>query len=191
MYRAVSQRIIRYNPFENTKHEKPEQKIRFLQKNDVAKLMALEVNDKDAEQARRMFLFACFTGLAVTDMEHLQYGHLQTAADGQKYIRKERQKTKVEFVVPLHPAAKAIIKHCKAEQERNGEGQSVKEKGESETMTDSLVFPCDCSRSVIAAKLSIAGKACALESGCPVRPPSFSFGRYSNRKAGFCVSTGG
>lgn len=162
MFRAVSQKIIRYNPFENAKYEKPEQKIRFLQKNDMAKLMALKVNDKDAEQARRMFLLACFTSLAVADMEHLQYGHIQTAADGQKYIRKERQKTKVEFVVPLHPAAKAIIKHCKAEQERNGEGQSVKEKGKSETMTDSLVFPCDCSRSVMTAKLSIVGRACGI-----------------------------
>ncbi len=183
MFRAVSQRIIRYNPFENAKYEKTEQKIRFLQKNDVAKLMALKVNDKEMEQARLMFVFACFTGLAVTDMEHLQYGHIQTVADGQKYIRKERQKTRVEFVVPLHPIAEVIIEHCKAEQERKGGMQSVKEKGKTKTMTDKLVFPCYCSRSVMTAKLSIVGRACALESGCPVRPPSFSFGRYSNRNA--------
>ncbi|EFZ36110.1 hypothetical protein HMPREF0663_12177 [Hoylesella oralis ATCC 33269] len=158
----VIQRIIRYNPFENTKHEKPEQKIRFLQKSDVAKLMALKVNDKEAEQARLMFIFACFTGLAIADMEHLQYGHIQTAAGGQKYIRKERQKTKVEFVVPLHPIAEAIIKHCKAERERKGGMQSVKEKGKTKTMTDKLVFPCYCSRSVMTAKLSIVGKACGI-----------------------------
>ena len=94
MYRAVSQRLIRCNPFENAKYEKAEQKIRFLQKSDIAKLMALRVIDKEAEQARRMFIFACFTGLAIADMEHLQFGHIQTAADGQKYIRKERQKDK-------------------------------------------------------------------------------------------------
>ena len=162
MYRAVSQRLIRCNPFENVKYEKTEQKIRFLQKTDVAKLMALKVNDKEAEQARLMFIFACFTGLAIADMECLQYGHIQTAADGQKYIRKKRQKTKVEFIVPLHPIAEAIIKHYKAEQEKNGGGQSVKEKGETETRTDNLVFPHDCSRSVMAAKLSIVGKACGI-----------------------------
>ena len=162
MFRAVSQRLIRCNPFENAKYEKTEQKIRFLQKNDVAKLMALKVNDKEAEQARLMFIFACFTGLAIADMEHLQYGHIQTAAGGQKYIRKERQKTKMEFVVPLHPIAEAIIEHCKAEQEKNGGGQSVKEKGESETRTDNLIFPCDCSRSVMSAKLSIVGRACGI-----------------------------
>lgn len=179
MYRAVSQRLIRCNPFENTKYEKTEQKIRFLQKNDVPKLMALKVNDKGAEQARRMFIFACFTGLAIADMECLQYGHIQTAADGQKYIHKERQKTKVEFVVPLHPIAEAIIKHCKAEQEKNGEGQSVKEEGKTETRTDSLVFPCDCSRSVMTAKLSIVGRACGIRERLSYHMARHTFGTMS------------
>ena len=113
MYRAVSHRLIRCNPFENAKYEKAEQKIRFLQKSDVAKLMALRVIDKEAEQARRMFIFACFTGLSIADMEHLQFGHIQMTAARQRYIRKERQKTKVEFIVPLHPIAEAIINQCR------------------------------------------------------------------------------
>ena len=179
MYRAVSQRLIRCNPFENAKYEKAKQKIRFLQKSDVAKLIALKVNDKEAEQARLMFIFACFTGLAIADMEHLQYGHIQTAADGQKYIRKERQKTKVEFVVPLHPIAEVIMKHCKAEQERNGGEQSVKEKGETETRTDNLVFPCDCSRSVMSAKLSIVGKACGIRERLSYHMARHTFGTMS------------
>lgn len=142
--------------------------------------MALKVNDKETEQARRMFIFACFTGLAVSDMECLQYGHIQTAADGQKYIRKERQKTKVEFVVPLHPIAEAIIEHCKAEQERNGGiMQSVKEKGETETRTDYLVFPCDCSRSVMSAKLSIEGKACGIRERLSYHMARHTFGTMS------------
>ena len=179
MYRAVSQRLIRCNPFENVKYEKTEQKIRFLQKTDVAKLMALKVNDKEAEQARLMFIFAYFTGLAIADMECLQYGHIQTAADGQKYIRKKRQKTKVEFIVPLHPIAEAIIKHYKAEQEKNGGGQSVKEKGETETRTDNLVFPHDCSRSVMAAKLSIVGKACGIRERLSYHMARHTFGTMS------------
>ena len=179
MYRAVSQRIIRCNPFENAKYEKTEQKIRFLQKSDVAKLMALKVNDKEAEQARLMFIFACFTGLAIADMECLQYGHIQMAADGQKYIRKERQKTKVEFIVPLHPIAEAIIKHYKAEQEKNGGGQSVKEKGETETRTDNLVFSHDCNRSVMAAKLSIVGKACGIRERLSYHMARHTFGTMS------------
>ena len=179
MYRAVSQRLIRCNPFENTKYEKEEQKTRFLQKSDVAKLMALKVNDKEAEQARLMFIFACFTGLAIADMECLQYGHIQTAADGQKYIRKERQKTKVEFVMPLHPIAEVIIKHYKAEQERNGGIQSMKEKGKTETRTDNLVFPRDCSRSVMSAKLSIVGKAFGIRERLSYHMARHTFGTMS------------
>ena len=94
MYRAVDLKVIRCHPFEDVAYEKEVRKVRFLQKSDVAKIMALKVNDKEAEQARRMFLFSCFTGLAIADMEYLKFSHIQTSADGRRYIRKERQKTK-------------------------------------------------------------------------------------------------
>ena len=173
MYRAVSQRLIRCNPFENAKYEKTEQKIRFLQKSEVSKLMAMKIIDKEAEQARRLFVFACFTGLAIADMEHLQFGHILTAADGQRYIRKERQKTKVEFIVPLHPIAEAIINQCKTEQERNEEQKTVKEKG------NDFVFHCDCSRSVMSAMLSIVGKACGIRERLSYHMARHTFGTMS------------
>src|SRR3712207_3409099 len=170
MFRAVSKRIIRCNPFEHAKYEKEEKKIRFLQKSDVAKLMAMRMKDREAELARLMFAFSCFTGLAIADMEHLQYKHIQTAADGRKYIRKERQKTKVEFIVPLHPIAEAIIRHCLEEQERNGVQQTVKGKGET------LIFPRECSRSVIDTKLCIVGKACGIKERLSFHMARHTFG---------------
>ena len=173
MFRAVSQRIIRCNPFENAKYEKEEKKLRFLQKSDVAKLMAMTTNDRETELARLMFVFSCFTGLAIADMEHLQYGHIQTAADRRKYIRKERQKTNVEFIVPLHPIAEAIIRHCLEEQKGNEEQQTVKEKGEN------LIFPRECSRSVIDAKLSIVGKACGIKERLSFHMARHTFGTMS------------
>ena len=168
MFRAVSKRIIRYNPFEHAKYEKEEKKIRFLQKSEVAKLATMKMNDREAELARLMFVFSCFTGLAIADMEQLQYKHIQTAADGQKYIRKERQKTKVEFIVPLHPIVEAIINCCRKKQENNEEWQTVKGKGET------LIFPRECSRSVIDTKLCIVGKACGIRERL-----SFHVGRHT------------
>ena len=156
MFRAVSRRIIRCNPLDNAKYEKDEKKIRFLQKGDVMKLMAMRMNDRGVELARLMFVLSCFTGMAIADMETLEYRHIQTAADGQRYIRKERQKTKVEFIVPLHPIAEAIIYYCRNEQEHGGVHQSMKKKGES------LVFQPHCSRSVMGKNLSIVGKACGI-----------------------------
>ena len=173
MYRAVSQRLIRCNPFENVKYEKTEQKISFLQKTDVAKLMAMKVNDEEMEQARRMFIFAYFTGLAIADMEHLQFGHIQTAADGQKYIRKERQKTKVEFIVPLHPIAEAIINQCKEEQPMNKERQTVKDKD------NSFIFRTNCSRSVMGKNLCIVGKACGVRERLSYHMARHTFGTMS------------
>ena len=166
MYRAVSKRIIRYNPFEDATYEKEERKIRFLQKSDVAKLMALKVNDKEAEQARQMFIFSCFTGLAIADMERLKFSHIQTAADGRRYIRKERQKTKVEFVVPLHPIVEEILSRCREE-------QTVKEKG------DGLVFPRDCSRSAMNNKLSTVGLACGVRQRLSFHMARHTFGTLS------------
>ena len=173
MFRAVSSRIIRCNPFENAKYEKEEKKIRFLQKGDVMKLMAMRMNDREAELARLMFVFSCFTGMAIADMEKLEYRHIQTAADGQRYIRKERQKTKVEFIVPLHPIAEAIISHYRNEQERNEEQQMVKEKG------DSLVFQPHCSRSVMGKNLSIVGKACGIRQRLSYHVARHTFGTMS------------
>ena len=166
MYRAVSKRIIRYNPFEDAIYEKDERKIRFLQKSDVAKLMALKVNDKEAEQARQMFLFSCFTGLAIADMERLKFSHIQTAADGRRYIRKERQKTKVESVVPLHPIAEEILSRYREE-------QTVKEKG------DDLVFPRSCSRSTMNNKLSTVGLACGIRQRLSFHMARHTFGTLS------------
>ena len=166
MYRAVSKRIIRYNPFENATYEKEERKIRFLQKSDVAKFMALKVNDREAEQARQMFLFSCFTGLAIADMECLKFSHIQTAAGGRRYIRKERQKTEVESIVPLHPIAEAILSRCQEE-------QTVKEKG------DCLVFPCSCSRSTMNNKLSTVGKACGIRQRLSFHMARHTFGTLS------------
>ena len=166
MYRAVSQKIIRYNPFEDAIYEKEERKIRFLQKSDVAKLMALRVNDREAEQARQMFLFSCFTGLAIADMERLKFSHIQTSADGRRYIRKERQKTKVESVVPLHPIAEEILSRCREE-------QTVKEEG------DALVFPRGCSRSVMNSKLSTVGLACGIRQRLSFHMARHTFGTLS------------
>ena len=177
MFRAVSQRIIRCNPFENAKYEKEDRKIRFLQKGEVMKLMAMKMNDREAEQARLMFVFSCFTGMAISDIENLKYKHIQTAADGQRYIRKERQKTKVEFIVPLHPIAEAIISHCRNEQERNEEHLPVKEKG------DSLVFQPHCSRSVMGKNLSIVGKACGIRQRLSYHMARHTFGTM-------CLSVG-
>ena len=172
MFRSVSQRIIRYNPFEHAEYEKEEKTIRFLNKSDVVKLMAIKICDSDAELARQMFVFSCFTGLAIADMERLKFGHIKSAADGQMYIRKERQKTKVEFIVPLHPIAMTII-----EQQR--EVQTMKEEDNNTDMDNRLIFQTCCSRNVLAKQLSIIGKACGIKQRLSYHMARHTFGTMS------------
>ena len=172
MFRSVSQRIIRYNPFEHAEYEKEEKTIRFLNKSDVVKLMAIKICDSDAELTRQMFVFSCFTGLAIADMERLKFGHIKSAADGQMYIRKERQKTKVEFIVPLHPIAMTII-----EQQR--EVQTMKEEDNNTDMDNRLIFQTCCSRNVLAKQLSIIGKACGIKQRLSYHMARHTFGTMS------------
>ena len=109
MYRAVSQGTIRFNPFEEVKYEVVERKPRFLSKGDVSKLLAFPLQDEGAELSRRMFLFSVFTGLAFVDLRGLRASQIETNSEGKRYIRKARQKTKVESLIPLHPIAEQIL----------------------------------------------------------------------------------
>ena len=109
MYRAVSQGTIRFNPFEEVKYEVVERKPRFLSKGDVSKLLEFPLQDEGAELSRRMFLFSVFTGLAFVDLRGLRASQIETNSEGKQYIRKARQKTKVESLIPLHPIAEQIL----------------------------------------------------------------------------------
>ena len=59
--------------------------------------------------ARDLFLFACYTGLAYADIKQLHPRHIETTAEGRRFIRINRKKTGMEAVIPLHPIAEQIL----------------------------------------------------------------------------------
>ena len=79
----------------------------------------------------------------------------------------------MEFVVPLHPIAEAIINQCKKEQLSMKEMQTVKGKG------DDFIFHCACSRSVMGKNLSIVGKACGIRQRLSYHMARHTFGTMS------------
>lgn len=147
MYRAVSQGTIRFNPFEGVKYETVERKPRFLFKGDVAKLLAFPLQDEGAELSRRMFLFSVFTGLAFADLQSLRISQIETNNDGKRYIRKARQKTAVESLIPLHPIAEQIL------------ALYLKEE---DCSNDHEVFPDTMSKNQLVAHLKAIGLACGI-----------------------------
>jgi integrase/recombinase XerD len=159
MYRAVSLGTIRFNPFEEVKYEAVERKPRFLSKGEVAKLLAFPLQEEGAELSRRMFLFSVFTGLAFADLQSLRASQIETNSEGKRYIRKARQKTEVESLIPLHPIAEQIL------------SLYIKEsKG------DYKVFPDTMSKGKLLTHLKAVGLACGIRTPLTWHCARHSFG---------------
>jgi integrase len=68
-------------------------------------------------QVRDAFIFACFTGLAFSDLQGLREEHLVRDGDGSMWIRKKRQKTKNMCNIPLLKVPLEIIERYRAHPE--------------------------------------------------------------------------
>ena len=66
----------------------------FLSHEEIDKISSVELNDPNLDRKRDIFLFACYTGLAYVDLQHLNRTHLLKETDDSWYIRKPRQKTR-------------------------------------------------------------------------------------------------
>ena len=110
MYKAVDRSIIRFNPIAKIGYEKKAApKMTHISKADFIKMLSTPMADERTELARRCFIFASLTSLSYIDVKKLYPHHISDNSDGRKFIRKEREKTGVEFFVPLHPIAEKIL----------------------------------------------------------------------------------
>ena len=110
LYLAVDKEIIRVNPCEDLEYEtKPEARHRYISRDEFKKILSTPMYDKRMELARRAFIFSSLTGLAYVDIKLLHPHHIGTNAEGRRYIRINRKKTKVEAFIPLHPIAEQIL----------------------------------------------------------------------------------
>ena len=110
MYKAVDRSIIRFNPISKIGYEKKAApKMTHISKADFIKMLSTPMSDERTELARRCFIFASLTSLSYIDVKKLYPHHISENSDGRKFIRKEREKTGVEFFVPLHPIAEKIL----------------------------------------------------------------------------------
>lgn len=60
-------------------------------------------------QVRDVFIFACYSGLAFTDLKNLTKEDILTDEDAKEWIVKPRHKTKIISHIPLLPIAKEIL----------------------------------------------------------------------------------
>lgn len=106
---AVKSGIIKVDPFYGLKI-KPKQVFReYLSQEEIDKIVSVELPDPDLDRKRDIFLFACYTGLAYIDLQQLNRSHIIQDNDNSWYIRKPRQKTGGDSIIPLLPAAVRIL----------------------------------------------------------------------------------
>ena len=76
---------------------------------EIMNMYQKEFSIKRLEETRDVFIFCCFTGFAFNDVLKLSKDNIEIGIDGEKWVCKDRQKTKTAEKVPLLPIAMEII----------------------------------------------------------------------------------
>ena len=95
--------------------QKKENPPKALTHEDFLKIRDLEIPERRKSLAltRDLFLFACYTGLAYSDVKNLTVDRLQTFFDGNLWIITRRKKTNTESNIRLLDVPKRIIEKYK------------------------------------------------------------------------------
>lgn len=99
--KAIAAGIITADPFAGYEPSRPERKRRYLTREELQRLMTTPLSVPRLYLVRDLFLFSCYTGISYGDMCQLTTANLETAEDGTVWIKATREKTNVEFEIPL------------------------------------------------------------------------------------------
>ena len=99
--KAIAAGIITTDPFAGYEPPRPEYKRRYLTGEELQRLMTTPLRSPRLYLVRDLFLFSCYTGISYGDMCRLTAANLEMADDGTTWIKAAREKTNVEFEIPL------------------------------------------------------------------------------------------
>ena len=99
--KAIATGIITADPFAGYEPPRPERKRRYLTREELQRLMTTPLPSQRIYLVRDLFLFSCYTGISYGDMCRLTAANLETSEDGTTWIKATREKTNVEFEIPL------------------------------------------------------------------------------------------
>ncbi|KAA6304140.1 hypothetical protein EZS27_044216, partial [termite gut metagenome] len=89
------------DPFTNYKIRVAKVDRGYLSQEEIEAIMNKPFATKRLEQVRDIFVFSCFTGLAYIDAKNLRENNIRTSFDGGLWIMGKREKTGVNFNIPL------------------------------------------------------------------------------------------
>ena len=119
---AIQKEWLKKDPFIEIKFSLQIVERDFLEKHEIEKIYNKEFTIERLAQVRDVFLFCCFSGLAFSDVKQLTHDHISIDTNGNKWIRKQRQKTKNMCNIPLLEIPLKIIDKYKSHprcQEKN------------------------------------------------------------------------
>lgn len=105
--KAVANEMILKNPANYVKKistEEPE--LEFLSEPELIALAGIPIKGNYGAEVRRAFLFSCFTGLRIIDIETLVWGRITS---NPMQLIKVQEKTKKNVYVPLSKSAQVIL----------------------------------------------------------------------------------
>jgi integrase len=105
--KAVKENILIKNPAESVKGlPEPETDLIFLNIEEVQKLARTGLAGELGAEIKKAFIFACYTGLRISDIKSLKWGDIET---NPRQIIKRQKKTRRAVYIPLKEIAWAII----------------------------------------------------------------------------------
>lgn len=99
--RAVRDRLINENPLKYVSVKNPKTERKFLTYDDLKKLISVDCSNQEVKQA---FLFGCFTGVRLGDIEQMEWSNIKDDT-----IRITQQKTQDFVSIPLTKPAKELL----------------------------------------------------------------------------------
>ena len=99
--KAIASGIVTSDPFAEYEPQRPRRQQRYLTREELHRLMTTPLPTSNLYHIRDLFLFSCYTGISYGDLCRLTAANLETAEDGTVWIKAMREKTNVEFEIPL------------------------------------------------------------------------------------------
>jgi integrase len=117
--KAVRENILIKNPAESVKGlPVPETDLIFLNIDEIQKLANTPIKGELGAEVRTAFLFACYTGLRISDLKSLKWGDIER---NPLQIIKRQKKTRSTACIPLSKSAWSIIEDARS----NNPGDNV------------------------------------------------------------------
>lgn len=102
MQYAMAHKWVSEDPFIGKRFKRTVAEREFLTEPELKAMMEVDLHEfPRLETVRDTFVFCCFTGLAFIDISSLKRSDIYVDADGNKWIRKHREKTGELSTIPL------------------------------------------------------------------------------------------